>query len=106
MCFIKQSLIKKKFWFMSYEPEKIRKAMILEDNDEEKATNRLLKDDLHLREDLDYKLVGAICHKGETITSGHYVFVVKDDQVIVLDDEEVKFGDEEWFKKAYIVLYK
>lgn len=89
-----------------YDKDKIRNAMILEDNDVDKATQRLLKDDIFLRENNYFDLKGAICHKGETIASGHYIFVRREENILVLDDDEVKEGNVDSFKNAYIVLYK
>lgn len=92
---------------LGYAEEEINNALVISDNDADKACNILLNNEnFPLRTQKSYKVHSAVCHKGDSIGCGHYTCIIKKgDRLIHIDDSAVRTGSEETLKNAYIICY-
>lgn len=92
---------------LGYGREDINNALIRSDNDTERACNILLNNEnFPRRMQRSYKIHSAVCHKGDSIGSGHYTCIVNEgSRLIHIDDSSVRVGSEETLKSAYIICY-
>lgn len=92
---------------LGFSREEASSALIRSDNDADKAYDMLRKNEnFALRNKRNYKIHSAVCHTGESITSGHYTWIVKEGEELVhVDDINVLDGTEDVLKRAYILCY-
>ncbi|KAL0265975.1 UNVERIFIED_CONTAM: hypothetical protein PYX00_011692 [Menopon gallinae] len=86
--------------------EEISNALVRSDNNADKACEIIIKsENFALRSKRSYKIHSAVCHTGESITSGHYTWIVKEDgQFVHVDDSKVLAGTEDILKRADLVV--
>lgn len=93
---------------LGFTKEEVCDALVLSDNDSDKAGNILLGTEKpQLRTNKNYTMHSVVCHRGVSTTSGHYTFVVKEgEELIHIDDDNSKFcSTEDDLKNAYIICY-